>query len=64
MIETMPRHFNKKAINLNGDFAFDWEDELKIDERAYASYKEAYIKRSISADLPFWQIFSDEVKSL
>lgn len=64
VIEKTASQFNKKAINVNDNFDVDWAKELSIDEKAYAGYRESYIKRSISEDKPFWQIFSDNIKAL
>lgn len=64
VIEKIASQFNKKAINVNDNFDVDWAKELLIDEKAYAGYRESYIKRSISDDKPFWQIFSDNIKAL
>ena len=63
VIEKIASQFNKKAINLNDNFDVDWAKELLIDEKAYVDYRESYIKRSISEDKPFWQIFSDNIKA-
>lgn len=64
VIKNMAAQFNKKVINISENYNINWEEELSIDEKAYASYKESFIKRSISEDKPFWQIFSDNIKAL
>lgn len=64
VIEKAAAQLNKQPINVNDNFYIDWTKELLVDERVYGSYKELYIKRSISEDKPFWQIFSDHIKTL
>lgn len=62
VIEKTAAQLNKQPINVNDNFDVDWARELFIDEKVYDSYRESYIKRSISEDKPFWQIFSDNIK--
>ena len=55
---------NKGFITIDSDYKIDWDKELKIDEEAYANYKEKYIKRRNSKEEFFWQIVADEIKKL
>jgi len=55
---------NKGFITIDGDYKINWDEELKIDEEAYANYKEKYIKRRNSKEEFFWQIVADEIKKL
>lgn len=63
VIEHMAAQFNKRTVNINDNYNIDWETELFVDEKAYADYKESYIKTAASCDKPFWQIFSDNIKA-
>lgn len=63
-IDCLASIFAKKPINLNDSFEFNWKKELTVNEEAYLSYKNAYIKKSGTEDMPFWQIFANYIKNL
>ena len=52
----------KRPINIDRLGNIDWNQELSMDRRAYADYRQAYIKKSGSPELPFWQIFANHLK--
>ena len=54
--------FGKKAHNLDHPIQVELDKELVINEEAYRSYKNYYIKKDGSEELPYWQIFSNYVK--
>lgn len=54
----------KGFINIDDDYEIDWDKELTIDKKAYADYKERYIKRRGTEEKPFWQIVADEIKKI
>lgn len=54
----------KQPINISITTDIDMERELTINESAYDTYRNDYIKRDGSLKLPFWQILADKVKSL
>jgi hypothetical protein len=53
---------NKGFIIIDSNYEIDWDKALKIDEEAYANYKEKYIKIRNSREEFFWQIVADEIK--
>jgi hypothetical protein len=61
-VERIAALLGKKPINLDGEIHLDASDARGINSEAYRSYRNAYIKREGSPDLPFWQIFSDHIK--
>ena len=63
-IQVFSSELNKGFITIDSDYKIDWDKELKIDEEAYANYKEKYIKRRNSKEEFFWQIVADEIKKL
>ena len=62
--QSFSSELNKGFINIDSKYKIDWDRELKIDEKAYANYKEKYIKRNNSMEEYFWQIVADEIKKL
>jgi hypothetical protein len=60
----MASAFGKRVINLNNTSAIDWDKELAVDEEAYDKYKNRYIKRDGTEELPFWQIVANYLKNL
>lgn len=54
--------FGKKAHNIDYPIRVDFDKELGIDAEAYDRYKNYYIKKTGSEELPHWQIFADYVK--
>lgn len=63
-IETMAGLFNKKPINISNSFEIDPRKEMIVDEVIYNDYRNAYIKRNGTEDMPFWKIVADRVKPL
>ncbi|MBC8393738.1 MAG: hypothetical protein H8E17_14370 [Deltaproteobacteria bacterium] len=63
LIDFMASTFGKSPINLNDTFEIDWGKELMIDEEAYRNYKNKYIKKENTEDLPLWQVFANHLKS-
>lgn len=61
-VEWLAAYFRKKAHYTDKPFAVDWEREMRIDEDAYRAYRNAYIKKDGSPDLPSWQILADRIK--
>jgi hypothetical protein len=62
-IEMMANYFGKAAINVSKPYAIDIEQALSINEDKYIKYKEMYIKRNDSVDLPFWDIVANKIKN-
>jgi len=54
--------FVKTAHNIDYPPAVDLAKELVINEAAYAKYKNYYIKKDGSEELPYWQIFANYIK--
>jgi hypothetical protein len=52
----------KKVNNISRQKELDLISELKIDKTAYRKYKNDYIKKDGSLELPFWRAFSERVK--
>jgi len=63
-VRVFSSELNKEFIIIDRDFKIDWDKELRVDEEAYANYKEKYIKRKNSKEEYFWQIVADEIKKL
>ena len=59
MFQAMTRVLGKKPLTLHNVHSVDWEYEMRVDEAAYAWYRNAYIKRDGSAEKLFWQIVAD-----
>jgi len=63
-VEWLSAFFGKRAHNLNEKIEIDdIEEELFTDEKAYKVYKNAYIKKDGTEELPFWQIFANHIKN-
>jgi hypothetical protein len=54
-------YFGRKVHNLDSSFAVNISEEMRTNEQAYRRYKNDYIKREGSAELPFWQIVSERL---
>lgn len=63
-IESMATNLGKDAINIDDIEVINWKKEISIDENAYKEYRDFYIKKLDSEDLPFWQIFANHMKNL
>lgn len=63
-IQNMASVFNKRAHNLDRGSDINIDSELYVDNKAYDNYKNDYIKRENSPELPFWQIVAEGIKNL
>lgn len=62
-IDLMAYSLGKKAIDIDYPIAIDWKKELSINEKTYMNYRQSYIKREGSEELPFWQIFANRINN-
>jgi hypothetical protein len=55
--------FHAPLVNMDcrDELTIDLKAWLRIDDFSYADYKEKYIKRAGTPELPLWQIFSDYI---
>lgn len=63
-IELMASILGKKPIDVENMQKFDWEKEKSVNKKTYTNYKQRYIKKNGSKDLPFWQIFADYINEI
>jgi len=63
-VEWLANFFGKKAHNLSRNIDIDFEAEMSINEKAYHDYRNAYIKKDGSEELPCWQILANRIKTL
>ena len=63
LIKVMSSWFGKQPINIDDPLELDWEKELTVNEQAYSKYKNCYIKKNGSKELPFWQLVSNKIKT-
>jgi len=63
-IDNTAAALGKTPINLDRRTPIDVERELRVDERAYRAYTNAYIKRDGTPDRPFWAQVADRVEGL
>jgi hypothetical protein len=57
-------YFGKKVHNLDRPIEFDPNREMTIDEAAYGSYRNAYIKKDGTEEISSWQILANRVKRI
>jgi hypothetical protein len=62
LIENMAFLLKKKVFNLDERPTVDLEQELCIDDDAYLTYQNLYIKKEGSPAIPFWQIVANRLK--
>ncbi len=55
-------YFGKKLHNLDREFDIDFTEEMKINDYAYRTYKNDFIKKQGSEELPFWQIVARRIE--
>lgn len=55
-------YFGKKLHNLDCGFDLNFTEEMKVNDHAYRSYKNDFIKKEGSAELPFWKIVADRIE--
>jgi len=60
-ISWLASFFKKEAYNIDRPSRIDFNKELAIDETAYRNYKNYYIKKDGSEELPYWQIFANYI---
>ncbi|MFA5049561.1 MAG: hypothetical protein WC501_00985 [Candidatus Micrarchaeia archaeon] len=63
MIHQMASAFGKKPINIDDGNFWDIKKELEMQVNKYEEYCDRYIKKSGTEELPFWQIFSNYIKT-
>ncbi|MFA5099321.1 MAG: hypothetical protein WC547_00365 [Candidatus Omnitrophota bacterium] len=63
-IHNIASFFGKRVYNLNKVRGIDLAEELTVDRALYDTYKDSYIKRAGSQDLPFWQIVAQGLKEI
>ena len=52
----------KAPVNIDHLSNIDWNNQIKIDKQAYCQYKNSYIKKDNTDDLPIWQSFANWLK--
>jgi hypothetical protein len=62
--EWLAEFFGKQVHNLNESVKIDLAGELAVDEPAYRAYQNAYIKKDGSAEMPYWEIVADRIRSI
>ncbi|RJQ26441.1 hypothetical protein C4565_06795 [Candidatus Parcubacteria bacterium] len=62
--EVTAPYFGKATINICGELNVDFKKEFIADDTIYSKYKDDYIKIDGSDELPFWQVVSNNIKSL
>ena len=58
----LAHYFGKSLHNLDRVQSIDLPEEMKINDQAYRSYKNDFIKKEGSADLHFWQIVAKRIE--
>ncbi|MCX5811387.1 MAG: hypothetical protein NT178_02425 [Proteobacteria bacterium] len=61
-IEWLASFFGKKAHNLDRKVSIDFDEEMLIDEGIYRRYRNYYIKKDGTEELPYWQIVANRLK--
>ena len=62
-IAKVAAELGKTPINLDADLrTVDWRDQLRVDSRRYAQYRNEYIKTDGSPQLPVWDIVIDRIE--
>lgn len=57
-------YFGKKVHNLDRSIEFDPNREMTIDDAAYGSYRNAYIKKDGTEEISSWQILANRLKRI
>ncbi|MFA6432014.1 MAG: hypothetical protein WCV91_06530, partial [Candidatus Margulisiibacteriota bacterium] len=63
-IQSMAAWAGRNVINCDRFRDIDLKKEMTVDEAAYRTYKNAFIKKNGTEDLPFWQLFSERIKNM
>jgi len=61
-IKSMALALGKAPVNIDHLSNIDWNNQIKIDKQAYSQYKNSYIKKDNTDDLPIWQSFANWLK--
>jgi hypothetical protein len=62
LIDFMALLLGKQPINLDHDFIIDWDKEMSVNKKAYRDYRNEYIKKDGTEEVPIWQNFVDSLK--
>jgi len=62
LVHSMSSWYGKKAINIDESLNINWQNELVIDNSAYARYKMMFIKSEKSEDIYLWQAVANRLK--
>jgi len=63
-IRELARLLGTREFNVESGALIDWNRALAVDEEAYSSYQDAYIKKDGAPDRPVWQLLAEAVKGL
>jgi len=61
-VRIMAKCYGKEPIFIDRNSNIDWGFELKINKPYYEGYRENYIKKKNTEDLPFWQVVANRLK--
>lgn len=64
LARTMAKRFGKEVIFIDRETRIDWDKEMTIDRTSYERYKQAFIKKDGTQDLPFWEIAVEVIRKL
>jgi hypothetical protein len=60
-IEWLASFFGKRAHNLDREVSIDFDEEMRVDEEIYRRYRNYYIKKDGTEELPYWQIVANRL---
>jgi hypothetical protein len=60
--QAMAAQLGRRLYNLDRDPLPDWDRELEVDARRYTAYRNAYIKRDDTPNLPLWHIVAGHLR--
>ncbi|MGB7789236.1 hypothetical protein [Methanoregula sp.] len=63
-IDTVAAAFHKKPVNIDAVNYVDWDEEMNVDPGVYQKYRNAFIKKDGTPELPFWKIVADYIHTL
>ena len=63
-VRGMAAQFGKQPIDVSVPRDVAWEQELRVDEAAYAEYVDRYIKRRNTPDTPLWRVLANRLSGL
>lgn len=64
LARTMAKRFGKEVIFIDRQTPIDWGKEMAIDRTSYERYKQAFIKKDGTPDLPFWETVSEAIRKI